>query len=210
MINQGRFVMHPRRTLNALSGLLLAVGLAACSSNPIKSDYDYNHAIDFSKYRTYAFISDHPMIVGQTQKAVNPLVEDRIEEGIRIAMNGKGYTEVKDPEEADMAISFTVGSRDQIKVDSYPASYGAGWSRRGYYYGYGMGTDTYVRQYTEGQLAIDIFDVASHTPAFHGSATKRISESDRKAQQAMINTATAQVLAPFPTVGGTLTLPDGR
>lgn len=190
-----------------LAALLVAL-LGACSSSPsIESDYDYNRQIDFTQFRTYAFIDDSPMAVSSTQGAVNPMLEGRIMESIRIAMNGKGYSEVTDPEQADMVIAFTIGSRDQIQVDSYPATYGAAYTRRGYYYGYGMGTETRVRQYTEGQLAIDIFDVATRTPAFHGVASKRISESDRQNQQPVLNAVTAEALSGFPLAGGTVQPP---
>lgn len=192
-----------KMTFPAAAFLLLTL-LGACSTNPIKSTYDFNHQIDFSGYRTYAFIDDTPMAISATQGAVNPMLEGRIMEAIRISMNSKGYNEVQEPERADMVIAFTVGSRDQIKVDSYPATYGAGFSRMGYYYGYGMATETRVRQYTEGQLAIDIFDVKSHTPAFHGVASKHISESDRKNQQPVLNAVTAEALSGFPLVGGTV------
>ncbi len=191
----------------ACLGALLVTLLGACTSNPIDSSYDYNHQIDFTKYRTYAFIDDTPMAVSDTQGAVSPLLEGRIMEAVRMTMNSKGYSEVQNPDQADMVIAFTVGARDHIKVDSYPASYGAGYSRMGYYYGYGMATETRVRQYTKGQLAVDIFDVKSHTPAFHGVASKNISESDRKDQQPVINAVTAEALSGFPLLGGTVQPP---
>lgn len=193
--------ISPALLLCALTMVLLG---ACASTSPISSDYDYNPQVNFSSYRTYAFISANPMAVSQTQGAVNPLLQGRIMEAIRITMNTKGYNEVQDPESADMAIGFTVGSRDQIKVDSYPTSFSTGYARRGYYYGYGMGTETRVRQYTEGQLAIDVFDVASHTPAFHGVASKRISDSDRRDQQPALNAVAGEALTAFPAAGGTV------
>lgn len=196
------------RTLASFAiGLLVALG-GCSSSSPIKSTYDYNPQIDFTGYRTYAFISENPMSVSQAQGAVNPMIQGRLMESIRIAMNAKGYSEVQDPESADMAIGFTVGSRDQIKVDTYPSSFQTGYSRRAYYYGYSYGTETRVRQYTEGQLAVDIFDVASHTPAFHGVASKKITEADRKAQQETLNDAAAQALSGFPLAGGSVVPKD--
>lgn len=183
----------------------ILLGLQACSSSSgIDSTFDYNRQIDFSGYKTYAFMSEHPMAVSQTQGAVNPMIEGRIMEAIRIAMNGKGYNEVSDPESASMAIGFTVGSRDQIKVDSYPSSFSTGYARRGSYYGYNTGTETRVRQYTEGQLAVDVFDVASHTPAFHGVASKKISDSDRQNQQAVLNAIATEALAGLPLAGGAI------
>ena len=122
-------------------------------------------------------------------------------------MNAKGYREVQNPEAADVVIAFTVGSRDQIKVDSYPASYHAGYTRRGYYYGMNYGTETRVRQYTEGQLAVDIFEVASRNPAFHGVASKRISYADRKDQQGTLDAIAMEALSGFPTRGQTISSP---
>ena len=95
---------------------LCALILAGCStSSGIKRDYDINSAVNFSGYTTYAFISDHPMIVGQTQNPVSPMLEGRIMDSIRMALNAKGYNEVRNTESASMAISFSIGSRDQIK-----------------------------------------------------------------------------------------------
>lgn len=53
-----------------------------------------------------------------------------------------------------------MGNRDKIKVDTYPATYNAGFGwGRGYYGGMYMGNETRVRTYTEGRLAIDVYDV---------------------------------------------------
>ncbi|MEM8766353.1 MAG: DUF4136 domain-containing protein [Pseudomonadota bacterium] len=183
---------------------IFALQTACSSSSSIESTYDYNKQIDFRSYKTYAFISENPMSVSQAQGAVNPMLQGRLMESIRIAMNAKGYNEVSDPEDASMAIGFTVGSRDQVKVDTYPSSFQTGYSRRGYYYGYNYGTETRVRQYTEGQLAVDVFDVESKTPAFHGVAQKRISESDRQNQQEMLNAVATEALSGFPLAGGTV------
>lgn len=197
------------RALIAMTSLAATLGLAliaGCSSSGgIDSTYDYNREVDFRGYKTYAFISDNPMAVSQAQGAVNPMLQGRLMESIRIAMNSKGYNEVSDPETASMAIGFTVGSRDQIKVDTYPSSFNTGFSRRGYYYGYNYGTETRVRQYTEGQLAIDIFDVASHHPAFHGVASKKITDSDRENQQEVLNAIAAEALSGFPLMGNPIT-----
>ena len=99
-----------------------------------------------------------------------------------------------------MAVSFTVGSRDQIKVNQYPASYRTGYGSyyRGYGYGMSYGTETRVRQYTEGQLAIDIFDVRSRNPAFHGTASTRITSSDRENVEKFLNDIVVETLDGFP------------
>jgi hypothetical protein len=192
--------------------LLGAVLLGGCTGKSYKTYDDYNPNIDFSNYQTFAFISDSPMIVSSAQGAVSPLLQPRLMNAIRADLSRKGFRYVNDPEQADMAISFTVGSRDQIKVDQYPASYRTAYGSYygGYGYGYGMNyaTETRVRQYTEGQLAIDIFDVRSKTPAFHGTASTRISSSDRENIEAFLNEIVVETLDGFPPGGAAHAQPN--
>ena len=181
--------------------------LAGCSGSSVKTSHDISTTADIASYQTYAFIDEHPMAVSQNAEGpVSPMLEGRLMESIRIALNTKGYVEEDNLNAADFAVSFTVGSREQIKVDSYPVSYHAGWSNRyDYYGGYGgmsMGTETRVRQYTEGQLAVDLWDVSSRTPAFHGVAVTKITDQDREDQQAFLDNVTAEALSAFPLIGG--------
>ncbi len=195
--------MHTLRTRLLLSAAVLI--LSACSSSPrIESFHDYNPAVDFAGYKTWSFISDRPMIVSSTTGAVNPLLQSRIMDAIREDMNQKGFTYVEEPDSADFVISFTVGSREQIKVTEYPASYQMSYGRYYRYGGYGMtyGTETRVRQYTEGQLAVDIFDVDSRAPAFHGTASTRLTESDRENPEPLIRAALTEALKGFPPGSG--------
>ena len=118
---------------------------------------------------------------------------------VESVLGASGYKLVPDADSADFALSFTIGSRDEIKVDSYPSmSAGYGYPGRwgGAYYGYG--TETTVRQYTEGMLAIDVFDVEERRPVWHGVASKTISDSDRKDSGATIQAAVDAILAGFP------------
>ena len=124
---------------------------------------------------------------------------------VESALGTKGYRLIPDAESADFVLAFTVGSREEIKVDSYP-SMSAGYAGYGYprHWGgwggayYGVGTETSVRQYTKGMLAIDVFDVASRRPVWHGVATKTIYESDREDAGGTIQAAVDAILEGFP------------
>lgn len=189
------------RLLTISMAILGSLLLTACTTGKSYKTYDdYNPNIDFTNYQTFSFISDNPMIVSSAQGAVSPLLQGRIMNAIRADLSRKGFRYVTDPESADMAISFTVGARDQIKVDQYPASYRTGYGSyyRGYGYGMNYATETRVRQYTEGQLAIDVFDVRSKTPAFHGSASTRVNNSDRENIEEFINNIVVETLDGFP------------
>jgi len=182
-----------------------SLGLAACAST-FEASYDSDPQQDFSGYQTWAWISENPMIIGSTgDRPPNPLLQPRIMQKLEAGLAAKGYTRIDDPEAADFAVSFTVGSREEIRVDSYPSTY-AGYGMGGYpawggaYYGYGMGvsTNTQVRQTTKGMLALDVFDVAGRRPVFHAVATKTISDSDREKMDETIQAAVDAVLGAFP------------
>ena len=184
--------------------LLAAVsaGLVACATG-FKATYDSDPSHDFSGYQTYAWISENPMIVGPTDRVPNPLLEPRIMATVERGLTAKGYNKIDDTEKADFVLSFTVGSREEIQVNSYPTTYAGygyrgGWGWGGSYYGMGMATETQVRQYQKGMLALDVFDVDEHRPVYHAVATKSITDSDRKKMDETIQSAVDAVLAGFP------------
>lgn len=185
---------------------IVSLGLAACASN-FEASYDSDPAQDFSGYQTFGWISEHPMVMSGGDRVPNPLLEPKIMAALEAGLVARGYTRLDDPEKADFAVSFTVGSREELRVDSYPSTYGAygmggypGWGGPYYGYGYGVGmaTETRVRQTTKGMLGLDVFDVAKRQPVYHSVATKTISDSDRKDLDATIQAAVDAVLTAFP------------
>ncbi len=194
------------KTTNSTCWLLCLVSILAflsgCAST-FKATHDFDSANDFSRYESFSWISPNPMKVGQTTRVPNPLLEPRIMSAIRLQLEQGGYTFVDEPAAADFVVSFTVGSREEINVTSYPSmSVGVGvarpthWGWGSMYYGTSM--ETSVRQYTEGMLAIDMFDVAERRPVWHGVASKRISEADAKDIEETIRAAVAAILEGYP------------
>jgi hypothetical protein len=191
-------------TGNKLLGLILTCTLMGGCASTFKATHDHDANHDFTNYQTFAWISKNPMKVGQTAIAPNPLLEPRIMSALEKALVAKGYKWVGDAASADFVISFTVGSREEIKVDTYPsmsAGYGRGypghWGWGGPYYGVSS-TETSVRQYTKGMLAVDIFDVKERRPVWHGVASKTINESDRENMDETIKAAVDAIVAGFP------------
>lgn len=181
-----------------MSAALLVI--AGCASQyEAKVDFDKNDEINTAQYKTFAWLKEQKIMV--RSEDLNPVVKVRIDKAIENEFKAKGYNLIMDPEAADFVISYTVGSRDKIRVDTFPTTYHGGWGWGSHYYGgYGgmhMGTETRVRNYTEGKLAIDVFDVKTHQPAWHGSAVKRISSSDEENYEETIKTIVHQVVAQF-------------
>ena len=187
--------------------LLLVAGLilAGCSAPAPMVDYDPSY--NFNQDRTFAFISEHPLLRGEGAEGGNPLLEGRLMEITENILSARGLRRVSDPETADLAVGFTLGGREKLQVNSSPSyspyyrgGYG-GWGR-GYYGGYGGaygGTQTVdVRQYTEGTLSVDIYDPQEHKPVWHGRAVRRITKKMQENLEDTLQEILGGIFATFP------------
>lgn len=167
----------------------LVLGFAGCAT--IRTQHDYDPTADFASYETFSWLSAHPLLEGGR----NPLLEGRLMRITQEVLQAKGYRFVDNPEKADFVVAFTVGSREKIRVDSYPTAYRHPYAWGAYPYG---ANNVNVRQYTEGRLAIDVFDVKRHGPVWHGWATKNITSSDQANPEPVLREAISAILANFP------------
>ena len=176
---------------------LLATGCATPKS--ITTDFD--NSVDFSKFRTFSWIDPHPLIRSATQRPLSPLVERRLMSNTRDLLTSQGFRFEDNPADADLVVAFTIGSRDGIVIETLPTrsfNSSARRQRPGGWRGYWTGNTVSTRQYTEGQLAVDIFDVAEARPVWHGSAGRQITRSDREVSDELVREALEAILADFP------------
>jgi hypothetical protein len=177
-----------------LLSIMLAAMLAACAT-PMKAKSDFDTRNDFSRYQSYAWIADDPLIAPpDADVRVSPLNRRRIVEAIETQLAEKGFRKAPDADSADFVVSYTVGARDRINVQSYPVRFRSAW---GWGWTY-IGTDADVSTYREGTLSIDVFDGRSNQPVWHGWATKRITERDVANAAEQIPIAVAAILRKFP------------
>lgn len=184
-----------------LLALFLVVSMAACETTTT-GRADWDREADFTSYRGYAWISEHPLIVaeGSTQ-VINPLTEGRVMAAVERELAAKGYTKAVAGEPADFVLSFTIGTREKIRVDSYPDPYfrySWNWYHRHWPHWNYYEVRTVTRSYTEGTLAIDIFDGEQKTPVWHGWATRQVRGSDIKDPNSAINEAVGAIMVNFP------------
>ena len=185
-----------RRALMRATAIFAVFALSGCETIRVVSDHDPEFS--FAGYDRFAWMSEHPMIAAGP--GTNPLLEGRIMAAITETMRAKGVSLVPTAEQADFVVSFSVGARDRVSVTStpYPAAYRGAWRWGRTYY-----NDVDVRQYTEGRLAIDIFDAREKRPVWHGYATANISSiTDRAERQALLREAVSKILAEFPPKPG--------
>ncbi len=177
--------------------LALVSVIAGCASTQkARVNFDRNSEISTNHYKTFAWLNETKVLAEPVD--VNPVMKVRIDNAIENAFIAKGYQLIDDAEQADFTISYTMGSREKVKVDSLPTTYRTGfvWGHR-YYGGVGVSNETHVRNYTEGKLAIDVYDVKSRQPVWHGWAVKRIKTVDQDNPSKAIKTVVEQVVAQF-------------
>jgi hypothetical protein len=179
----------------AAGALLAAAFLAGCESTPqVGSDAD--RSANFAGYHSFALVPRNRVVMSFPPDALhNPLVVSRIEDEIKQGLQTKGYTLESDPLRADLAVDFTIGAQERIDVRSVPGGWGVGpmWA------GTRWGSDIDVRQYREGTLAIDVFDVKTRRPVWHGWAQKELSRKDIEQSATPIHDAVESILAKFPS-----------
>lgn len=174
-------------------GCLLLL-LTACATTP-RASFDHDPGANLSGYRTWYWLTDDRAILpAGREPEISPLILGRIADSIERQLSTQGYGKAASRAEADFVVTFTVGSREKVYVESYPWRYRGPWYWRPYYWD----TDFITRTYTVGVLAIDIFDQQSRAPVWHGWTSKRVTAADRKAPDQPINDAVAAILANFP------------
>ena len=178
-----------------IAAVAVALALAACAAgNKAKVDYDLVN--DFSSYQSFTWLSENPMKVGKALNQPKESLQPTLMAAIRANLEASGYRYEADASSADFLLSFTVGSREKIGAEAYPSEYSGAGGRGGWataYYGGNAGA-----AYTQGVLAIDIFDASDRQPVWHGVAGKRIDEEDSENMSGVINEIVASILGDFP------------
>jgi len=176
--------------------LSVALFLFGCAAPAPMIDYDSSY--DFSNDKTFAFISEHPLIRGEGAQGVNPMIEGRLMQITENILASRGLTRVSDPESADLAVGFTLGGREKIQVNSYPQTYRSHYGRWGWGGGYYQTEQVDVRQYTEGTLSVDIYDPQEHRPVWHGRAVRKITKKMQENPGETLREILGGIFATFP------------
>lgn len=175
--------------------------IASCASKPtIETDYD--HTVDFSQFKTYAFFD--PM--GIENPNYSSIYGSIFRDAISKEMESRGYTKSDNP---DLLINVSGRLQEKTKVTTTSDPYMAGGYygyRRGYYGawgGYGYGTQTHVSNYTEGTVNVDMVDRAQKRMVWEGVAVGRINEkTTNDERRANIYAGIQEMFAAYPFRAG--------
>ena len=179
-----------RRIASTLGMVLIGMMMTGCSSTTVDSDFD--HDIDFSKYKTFAWF-DHSHSKYKPQHA-NQIVDARIHRAIAEELISKGFTQTA-PDTADILITYHTSTEQ--KIDVYHSGYGYGYGYWGGYWGpYGGMPTTTVSQYDVGTLILDVIDRSTNDLVWRGMIQKALSRSDSSEEK--VKKHAARLLHSFP------------
>jgi hypothetical protein len=182
--------------------ILIAVALTAAGCSTLKTSYDADPEFDFSTLETYAWKPDPPPKTGDPRVDRDELLFQRIARAVDRNLDAKGYKETA-IDKADFLIGYYITLEKKVAARTINDYYG--WAPAwGYFYGaypYGpLGmSETYVYQYDEGTLVLDIADARESRLIWRGLAIDEVtfSRSPEKKEQA-VNDAIDKMLANFP------------
>lgn len=172
------------RSLTALLMVLTGALILNCAHSRVKSEY--SSKVDFSRYRTYAWIEQPEKPFGYLTTTLDrKKITESIKKAVDDELNTKGYKRVeRDP---DFFVAYYTNVRERIDT-----------ARLGYNYI----TDTYlgehieVRAYKQGSLVLDCVDGKSKALVWRGLAEGAVRNADKIETQ--IRATVETILDRFP------------
>ena len=177
---------------------LFALLLAGCVTSPEYS-FDSDPKADFNSYRSFGFYSP----LAAEDKGYSTPASQAMRAAARREMEARGY--VYDESAPDLLVNINAFITERTDVIDYPYMGYGYYGYRGGYYGYPgpfWGGDTYVRNYKEGTLNIDLVDARGKNLVWEGIAVGRLSNMKSVDRTARINTTIAEIFAYYPHKAG--------
>lgn len=167
-----------KHALVLAASLGLVVGLVACSTVRVSTDYD--PTVNFAQYKTFSFM---PMV------KFDAITAGRVETAITRALQGRGLQRA--PGTVDLQISV----RGRISREQQITTFGCGWGRgwRG-----GISTAT-VQNVSVGTLVVDLVDASANRLVWRGMASDTINRtSTGQEKQNALDDAMVRLFAKYP------------
>ncbi|MCF7864563.1 MAG: DUF4136 domain-containing protein [Kiritimatiellales bacterium] len=174
--------------------LMLAVSaglFSGCSSVFVSRDYDTSK--DFSTLKTFAWQHAEQPQTGDPQ-IDNDLNDQRIRTAVETVLTAKGFSPA-DRNDADFLVAYFVDYKRKLNASPVVFGFGAGGGGR---YG-GVGYNTGITEYEEGNLTIDILEPTDGKMIWRGVGAQVAYEgSNPKKATDIINDTVEQILKKFP------------
>ena len=175
------------RILYLAGFMVLALSiLAGCNSiKNLKTAVEYDREASFDSYSAYKFMNE--ISVSDTHDNYSTENKRNLENAIHAELKRKGLEETETP---DLYINFFV-------LDSHESKSITRTSYRNQQYGGMTHLDTYIKEYEQGTLIIDIVDASTKNLVWRGLATGVIT-GEQKDMQKTIKEAVGAIVSEYP------------
>lgn len=183
-------------TPKAIWIVLLIATLSGCSTMQISSDYDAS--TNFVGLKTYNWIPE-PKKASGDPRIDDPFIERRIRNAVDNQLAAQGYEKLA-AGTPDFLVGYHVALDKKLAVSTMNEYYGVVVGPRWHHSTpRWYGSETYVYDYDEGSLILDIIEAGSRKLIWRGFAIARVdttASAERKTKR--INEAVQKILAQFP------------
>lgn len=174
---------------------ITAATIAGCGAG-VQYNSDYDPTADFSDIRTYQWAQRTP--TGDDDPRVyNDITMRKVRFAVDQALQAKGMQMVNANPDVLVAWHGAINGKMSLQTVSSHYGYGYGWYGYG---GMGMGASTtYVNEWDEGTLLVDIIEGGKRELIWRGSAQAELKKrQDPQEGQEFLNDVVARMLADFP------------
>jgi hypothetical protein len=183
------------RNLMLSIAALFLTGLASAASTPTPPEVTtrYDHSVDFSAYRTFAFFE--PLAVETA--GYEPVVAKTMKAAARAEMEKRGYVYAETGADLLVNLSGKLAKQLEVKpVESVaPPVYFT--FRQGYYSDWSEPGQTEVTEYTEGTINVDLIEAKSKKLVWEGVAVGRATKKTKRNREATLTTAVAEIFSKY-------------
>jgi len=172
-----------------------ALVLMATSCTTLQVATDFNPEFDFGSLKSYAWLP-HESPPGSDVRINNALVNDRVVAAVDAQLAEKGY-HIADSM-PDFYVTWLGAIDRKMRIDTINDFYGPYWHGS---YGCCLpySVRTYISEYDEGTLIIDVLNAADHKLVWRGSGKDYISESSSPEETIRkTNEVVSVILSEFP------------
>jgi hypothetical protein len=173
-----------------LLALTAVVSAAGCSGMTVNSDFDPTKTEEMRTFSTYAWLTKP---TGKPRTA-GDFIDRRVKMIADQVLAEKGYV-LTGSGEPDFLVGWHASLDRKLSYNTVNTYYGYGW---GYRAGYGA-SRTYVNEYKEGTLILDIVDTTDEALVWRGIAQAEVyPQADAEYRNRQIESAVRKMLSRFP------------
>jgi Domain of unknown function (DUF4136) len=168
---------------------ILTAAVLTMAVNPARAQqvsYDYNRAVDFTGFKTYAWIPGAP--------TGDPMTDDRIVAAIEAQLAASGVVKAAPGTDPDLKVAYYVGVGRNLEVSGG----GSGWVGRTGATG-GWGNARTSRVYT-GVLGVELRDSRTGSAVWHGLVARDLDPgASPEKRERNLNKAVEKLFKHYPT-----------